>query len=102
MIRWPAPLRGDEYAADRTQLEKSFAERTQDDSGAGGAGYGEVRRLTRQMRNQLNRSAKQLSIEEFAVARKFIDSLAYEARFEMVAAKSNLPRGSSPKSAAGT
>jgi len=87
IIHWPAALRGDEHAADRARLEQLFAERTPEDGGAGGAGYSEVRRLTRRMREQLAPRAKELSIEEFTVARKFIDSLAYEARFTEVAAK---------------
>ncbi|HVC95370.1 MAG TPA: hypothetical protein VND64_16865 [Pirellulales bacterium] len=84
---WPAPLRGAEHAADRARLEQLFAERTPEDSGIGGTGYGEVRRLTRKMRDQLARRAKELSVEEYSVARKFINSLAYEARFTEVAAK---------------
>ncbi len=87
LILWPAPLRGAEHAADRARLEQLFAERTPEDSGIGGAGYGEVRRLTRRMRDQLLRRVRELSVEEFAVARKFIDSLAYEARFTEMAAK---------------
>jgi hypothetical protein len=84
---WPAPLRGAEHAANRAQLESLFAERTPDDSGIGGAGYGEVRRLARRMRDQLTARAKEMSVEEYTVARKFLDSLAHEARFTDVAAK---------------
>jgi hypothetical protein len=87
LIHWPAPLRGDEHAAERARLEELFAERTPEDSGVGGAGYGEARRLARRMRDQLAARAKELSVEEFALARKFIDSLAYEARFADVATK---------------
>jgi hypothetical protein len=84
---WPAPLRGAEHAANRAQLEILFAERTPEDSGIGSAGYGEVRRLTRRMRQQLAARAKEMSVEEYTVDRKFVDSLAYEARFADVAAK---------------
>ncbi|HVC93317.1 MAG TPA: hypothetical protein VND64_06475 [Pirellulales bacterium] len=87
VILWPSPLRGEVYAADRARLEQLFAERTSEDCGIGGTGYGEVRQRTRQMRHQLNRSVKQLSVEEYSLARKFLASLAYEARFEQVAAK---------------
>jgi hypothetical protein len=66
-------------------LEQLFAERTPDDSGVAGADYGEVRRLTRRMRDDLAGRAKELSVEEFSVACKFLDSLAYEARFAEVA-----------------
>ena len=83
VIRWPAPLRGDEHVADGARLEALFAERTQDDGGVGGAGYGELRR----MRDQVPQRAEQSSVEQFAVARKFLESLAYEARFEKVARK---------------
>jgi hypothetical protein len=69
------------------RLETLFAERTPEDSGVGGAGYGEVRRLTRRMRDQLAARAKELSVEEYTVARKFIESLAYEGRFTDVAGK---------------
>ncbi|HEV3006067.1 MAG TPA: hypothetical protein VGX78_16480 [Pirellulales bacterium] len=87
VIHWPALLRGDEQAAGRARLEQLFAERTPEDSGVGGAAYGEVRLLTRQMRDQLARRVKELSIEEFSVASKFLASLAYEARFAEVAAR---------------
>jgi hypothetical protein len=87
VIRWPAPLGGEEHAVGRARLEQLFAERMPEDSGVGGAAYGEVRQLTRQMRDQLARRAKELSIEEFSVANKFLASLAYEARFAEVAAK---------------
>jgi len=78
---WPAPLRGSEHAAERARLEILFAERTPEDSGVGSAAYAEVRRLTRRMRELLAAQAKEMSVEEYAVARKFIESLAYEARF---------------------
>ncbi len=87
LIRWPAPLRGAEHAAARARLEQLFAERTPEDGGIGGAGYGEVRRLTRRMRHELVGRVRELSVEEFTVARKFIESLAYEARFTDVTAK---------------
>ncbi|HUY31588.1 MAG TPA: hypothetical protein VMV69_02335 [Pirellulales bacterium] len=87
LILWPAPLRGEEHATDRARFEQRFAERTPEDSGIGGAGYGEVRRLTRRMRDQLARRVRELSVEELTVARKFIENLAYEARFTEVTAK---------------
>jgi hypothetical protein len=87
VLLWPAPLRGEEHAPGRARLEQLFAERTPEDSGVGSAAYGEVRRLTWRMRDQLARRAKELSVEEFSVANKFLASLAYEARFAEVAAK---------------
>jgi hypothetical protein len=89
-VFWPARLQGDEFAAERTRLERLFAERTPDNSGINSSGYGEVQRLTRQMRSQLARQAKQLSAEEYTLARKFLDSLGYEARFEAASASTQV------------
>ena len=47
---------------------------TPEDSGVGGTGYSEVRQLTRQMRDQLSRWVKELSVEEYILARRFLES----------------------------
>jgi hypothetical protein len=80
-FQWPEALSGDGFAAERRRLEQLFAQRTREASGLGSSNYDEVRSLVRTMQGRLARQAKQLGVEEFSRARKFLESVAYEARF---------------------
>jgi hypothetical protein len=80
-FQWPEPILGDDFTSERRRLEQLFALRTSEASGLGSSNYDEVRLLVRTMKVRLARQAKQLGVEEFSRARKFLDSVAYEARF---------------------
>jgi hypothetical protein len=81
IILWPETLAGDEFAAQRAQLEKLFGERVAGNFGVGSALYQGVSRATTEMKSTLKEQIRQLDPAEYLAARKFLDSLAYEARF---------------------
>jgi hypothetical protein len=78
-INWPRPLRTDEFAALRNQLDDLFAKR---------ARYGDIsmedfmwiRDLTDQMMNRLKEQIQDIPISEYTAAKQFLISLAYEIR----------------------
>jgi len=78
-IDWPAALREGQFAAYRARLEQFFAYRAargKFDS----AQQRQVRELTDAMLVQLKDNIRQLSPMEYAEARGFLNSLAYEAQ----------------------
>jgi hypothetical protein len=83
-IRWQGWLENDEYASGRAELSRLFAERQNGDSGAGTPSCREIKRTVEVLKRQLAHDAKRISIDEFAPSKKFLDSLAYEARFASV------------------
>jgi hypothetical protein len=81
-IIWPAPLMGDEFAAERAQLEDAFARRTVRDAGPDSAFYDQVRRLTEKMLNKLrqkNDESEELTPMQFIAGKKFLVGLKYES-----------------------
>jgi GNAT superfamily N-acetyltransferase len=80
-IRWPAVLEHPEFDADRLQLDDVFAHRNEEGSGVGSAVYAKVLRLTRDMRSILDQEYATMSQMEWIYAMRFLESLAYEARF---------------------
>jgi hypothetical protein len=77
-IAWPAALREDAYTKDRETVEAAFAGRS-----AGGAmGLSDlmtVRKTTDLMLAQLKGNIRDLPPDAYLQARKFLESLAYEA-----------------------
>jgi hypothetical protein len=80
-IRWYGVLRDDEYAEGRAELQRLFAERRSGENGAGTPNCRQIGRAVNTMKRQLQRDVKTLSADEYIPAKKFLDSLAYEARF---------------------
>lgn len=76
---WPVALLGEEYAARRAAVEKAFANRTSQDSGAGSAFYVNVRQQTEEMVSQLKEKLPELRPMEYIAARKFLTGVRYEA-----------------------
>jgi Txe/YoeB family toxin of Txe-Axe toxin-antitoxin module len=77
-ITWPMLLEYDAYATDRAELEGAFTRRayrraiTAED-------YAAVKETTAQMLNRLKEQVRQVSQSPYIAAKKFIESLAYEA-----------------------
>lgn len=82
-IAWPTALQDDRYADSRSELERLFAERTLEDCGEGSDNCQKIQRAARNLRNLVDQQVKQLSTSDFLESRKFVDSLAYEARFDL-------------------
>lgn len=78
-VSWPLLLLADAFAPYRAQIEALFADRA-----AGGeltvAGSLRVAETTKTMLGELKRRIAQLPSSEYMAARRFLESLAYEAR----------------------
>lgn len=83
-IKWPQVLLRDEFAAERAALEYLFAERATRpyNTGIGTQNYREVRRVTDDMHDMLRNLLGTITPDEFIAGNKFVNSVAYEARFE--------------------
>ena len=83
-IKWPQVLLRDEFAPQRAALEYLFAERATRpySTGLGTQNYREVRRVTDDMHDMLRMLLDMVTPDEFIAGNKFINSVAYEARFE--------------------
>ena len=76
-ITWPEVLQTSDYAADRTALEKLFAQRVQTSHAAGTAQS--IHTATAQMAEQLRRHIEEVPAKDYMTGRKFLDSLDYAA-----------------------
>jgi hypothetical protein len=78
-ISWPLLLQAEKFADARAELQDAFAERAQQ-GGIGLDGYTKIRRTTDQMKAELKSQVRQVPPNQFAIAKSFLDSLAYEAQ----------------------
>lgn len=77
-ITWPAVLQAMEFTPPRTELDRMFAERAQNDISpklTSNIGF-EVDR----MKNTLQSHMHSMPASSYIAARKFLDSLAYEGK----------------------
>lgn len=81
MIRWPAVLERPEFDTVRSKLDDIFAHRGDESFGVGTPIYARIQQLTRDMRAQLDEDYPTMSQMEWVQAMRFVESLAYEARF---------------------
>lgn len=90
-IFWPSVLKREEFADARAQMDALFAERKARQAGLGSNFCREAKTLTGEMRDQLRDMVDDLSPAEYLTARRFLDTLSFEAqmppRIEGVAAK---------------
>lgn len=77
-IAWPAALQGDQFAAYRTEIERVFAERAAN-GGMGMEQRQDLEQATGTMLVLLKNDIRQFPPMEYSSARRFIESLAYEA-----------------------
>jgi SLT domain-containing protein len=78
VIHWPRLLTLDSFANDRAELEQLFAERAQA-GGMSGEGSIKAQQATKAMLEDLKAQITQVPSSDYVRARKFIESLAYEA-----------------------
>ncbi|HVX64885.1 MAG TPA: hypothetical protein VHC19_29980 [Pirellulales bacterium] len=83
-IRWPNILKREEFAPQREALDSLFVERVKQpySTGLGTENYREVRIITDGMHDVLRTLIGEITPDEFIVGNKFLNSLAYEARFD--------------------
>jgi hypothetical protein len=79
-IKWPVALQGADFAAQREHLEELFAKRAPDNSGAGSENFTQVKQATNAMLKTLKSKVRDMEPSQYVAARKFVDSLSYEAR----------------------
>jgi hypothetical protein len=80
-VNWPQLLRRDCFAQPRAEIERLVAEQTVHNSGLGSQNCEDIRRAVEQMKSLLKGQIKSTRPEEYLNARRFLDSVAHEARF---------------------
>jgi len=83
-IRWPAAFECKCFDSLRGRVDRLFSERTPDNSGVGSKNYRDVQATVSAMRHMLRHQIHELDSAEYSHARKFIDSLGYEARHPLM------------------
>jgi hypothetical protein len=78
-IRWPAVFRDPSFAAPRAQMDALFGSRQLTDVGPTTQFYHDVHKTAVVMREILRSKAAGLTSAESIAARRFLESLAYEA-----------------------
>jgi hypothetical protein len=80
-INWPEALMRSEFDKLRPEVEKIFVNRTLANSGVDSSSETAVAKLTKSMHLDLKAQIKEMTTNEYIVAKSFLRSLAYEARF---------------------
>jgi len=80
---WPAVFQGAEFAAERAAINQAISERTVENSGKGTANYEVIKSSVDRLDAKLKVQVDRLSTTESIAARKFLKSLAHEARFPL-------------------
>ncbi len=80
-IYWPAVLQEEQFSEYRAELDGLFAQRTTANIGADGETCRQIQDVVERMQAELRSLTRQISPMEYLAARKFIESLAFEARF---------------------
>ncbi len=80
-IRWLEVFQQDEFLAHRVPLDYLFAQRSPANSGLGSENCRQVKQEAEGMREVLRSIIGEMSPAEYLAARKFIESLAFEAQF---------------------
>jgi hypothetical protein len=84
-IYWPALLEADTFAVCRVRMETLFEQRSEGSSGLGSRNYRDIQLIANEMRSILKGLLNTVDSSEYMVAKKFIDGLAFEARFPVQA-----------------
>ena len=80
-IQWHPVFQQETFLEQRIQVDNVFAQRSRSANTAQAPIYGQVQSLVGQMREDLKGMIREMSAAEYLEARKFLDSLAYEAQF---------------------
>ena len=82
-IYWPAVLQSHEYGYYRVELDTLFASRTSGYSGQGSENCERVQLVVEKMRSMLKANIDYMSPQDYVDAKRFLNELAYEAKFEV-------------------
>lgn len=90
-IDWPATLAGKEFADYRKRLGDLFEQRSREsERGLDSEHYAEIKRVAKEMLSALKEHVKEMPPMQYIQARNFIESLQYEARFDLKASAAEL------------
>jgi len=79
-IQWPEVFQREQFLAGRVQLDFLFAHRSTT-NGPSSEACQQAQKAVTAMRDELRAILREMSPAEYLAARKFLDSLAYEAQF---------------------
>lgn len=74
-VSWPAPLRLPQYEAFRQRMDRLFQDRA-----TGYLVFGEIQQVVQEFEAQLKADIMRFQPDDYIVAKKFLDSLAWAAR----------------------
>ncbi len=80
-LSWPSVFNDAEFAADRAEINELMAQRALVHSGLGSENHRQITAAVDNMQSKLKDRIRQMSTPEYITAKKFLTSLAYEARF---------------------
>ncbi len=80
-LAWPRLLTAAAFADLRRDLDRLFADRAGNKGAIGEENYGLILKRADQMQERLRGQIKQVPTDDYIEARRFLESLAYEARF---------------------
>lgn len=80
IIEWPRALQGDKFAPYREKLEVLYKEHAEYGGGINSPAYADIQEVGREMQDALRQDAEQIEPEQYVYARRFLESLRYEAR----------------------
>ncbi len=80
-IQWPELLQQEEFVEERIELDSLFAHRSRSNQTDTTEFYPQVQDAVQRLRGELKDKIDEISAGEYMQARRFIDSLSYEARF---------------------
>lgn len=81
VVHWPEVFQRDEFLAQRVELDYLFAQRSAARSGLGSDNCHQVKEKAEGMHKVLRSIIGEMSPAEYLAARKFVEALAFEARF---------------------
>lgn len=80
-IHWPTVLTNDEFSVERNILNSVFAQRERKHGTLTAEEYSEIQKSTSAILASLKKNLKSYAPDDYLAAKKFTESLAYEARF---------------------
>ncbi|TWT85410.1 hypothetical protein Pla123a_02170 [Posidoniimonas polymericola] len=80
-LSWPAPLRDDQFAATRSQLDFLFRQRSRYGAGSDDPFAGRILKLTEQLKQDLKEELTDMEASDYADAQKFVRGLIYEVQY---------------------
>ena len=80
-LAWPRLLLANQFADARRDIDRLYAERANSKGAIGTDNYFAILNRVEQMKEQLHKMIKAVPTNDYIDAQKFLESLAYEARF---------------------